>query len=174
MGEEGRRIDLAATIAPLAGDAMAAVCGPLPMIDAARRAWSAAGRAASDIRFETFGSSGSRPPEAFMVRLAGTGRDIVVPESRSMPEALEAAGVEVMSDCRRGECGICALDVVSCDGEIDHRDVFFSHAQRHEASEGVRLSLARYGHRHDRHARQGRRTVESTGLSPDNERETRS
>lgn len=132
VGDEGRRIDLAAAFASLPDRAQAAVCGPLPMIDAARRAWAAAERPTSDIRFETFGSSGARAPEPFTVRLAGSGLEIVVPESRSMLDALAAAGVEVMSDCRRGECGICALDVVACDGEIDHRDVFFSDVQRRE------------------------------------------
>ncbi|MHC2508968.1 ferredoxin [Bradyrhizobium elkanii] len=38
-----------------------------------------------------------------------------------------------MSDCRRGECGVCALDVVDVDGEIDHRDVFFSDHQKQES-----------------------------------------
>jgi vanillate O-demethylase ferredoxin subunit len=37
-----------------------------------------------------------------------------------------------MSDCRRGECGVCAIDVVAVDGEIDHRDVFFSDHQKQE------------------------------------------
>ncbi|WP_409363514.1 2Fe-2S iron-sulfur cluster-binding protein [Bradyrhizobium liaoningense] len=34
--------------------------------------------------------------------------------------------------CKRGECGLCAIDVVAVDGEIDHRDVFFSDHQKHE------------------------------------------
>jgi hypothetical protein len=38
----------------------------------------------------------------------------------------------VISDCRRGECGVCALDVVAVDGAIDHRDVFFSEHQQRE------------------------------------------
>jgi len=33
-------------------------------------------------------------------------------------------------DCRRGECGLCAMDIVRTDGTIDHRDVFFSAAER--------------------------------------------
>ena len=43
---------------------------------------------------------------------------------------LNEAGFEVMSDCERGECGVCAIDVVAVDGEIDHRDVFFSDHQK--------------------------------------------
>ena len=37
-----------------------------------------------------------------------------------------------MADCRRGECGVCAIDVVAVEGEIDHRDVFFSDEQKHD------------------------------------------
>jgi dimethylamine monooxygenase subunit B len=54
----------------------------------------------------------------------------VVPENKSMLDALNEAGFEVMSDCQRGECGVCAIDVVSVDGQIDHRDVFFSDHQK--------------------------------------------
>ena len=32
-------------------------------------------------------------------------------------------------DCRRGECGLCALHILEVDGIVDHRDVFFSDAQ---------------------------------------------
>ena len=35
-------------------------------------------------------------------------------------------------DGQRGECGVCAIDVVAVDGEIDHRDVFFSDQQKHD------------------------------------------
>ena len=52
--------------------------------------------------------------------------EVVVSEDRSMLDALTEAGVGVLSECRRGECGLCAMDVLSVDGEIDHRDVFFS------------------------------------------------
>ena len=50
----------------------------------------------------------------------------MVGENKSMLAALNDAGFEVMSDCQRGECGVCAIDVVAVDGKIDHRDVFFS------------------------------------------------
>ena len=54
----------------------------------------------------------------------------MIGENSSMLDALNEAGYEVMTDCRRGECGICAIDVVAVDGEIDHRDVFFSDHQK--------------------------------------------
>jgi vanillate O-demethylase ferredoxin subunit len=111
---------------------MAAVCGPLRLLEAARSRWAAAGRASTDLSYETFGSSGLLPTEAFRVRIGHSGAEIVIPPNRSMLDVLNEAGHEVMSDCQRGECGVCAIDVVALDGEIDHRDVFFSPQQRQE------------------------------------------
>jgi hypothetical protein len=35
-----------------------------------------------------------------------------------------------MFDCRKGECGLCTVDVLQVDGVLDHRDVFLSDGQR--------------------------------------------
>jgi vanillate O-demethylase ferredoxin subunit len=131
-GDEGRRLDLAATFTQLPDQAMTLFCGPMRMLDAARHAWTSAGRAPADLSYETFGSSGLLPTEAFRVRLGDAGVELLIPSDRSMLDVLNEAGHEVISDCRRGECGVCAIDVVGVDGEIDHRDVFFSDHQKRE------------------------------------------
>lgn len=128
--DQGKRLDVAATFAALPADAVVILCGPMRMLEAARREWNAAGRPPADLRYETFGSSGLLPTTEFRVRLKGSATEVVVPQSRSMLAALNEAGFEVMSDCERGECGVCAIDVVAVDGEIDHRDVFFSDHQK--------------------------------------------
>lgn len=130
--DEGARLDLEATFRALPDDAVAVMCGPMRMLEAARRAWNDAGRAPSDLRFETFGSSGLKPTAEFRVRLKDIDTELVVPQNSSMLDALNAAGFEVISDCQRGECGVCAVDVIAVEGEIDHRDVFFSDAQKHD------------------------------------------
>ena len=129
-GNEGARIDLDATFRALPDDAIAVMCGPMRMLEAARRAWNAAGRAPADLRYETFGSSGLKPTAEFRVRLKDSDTELVVSQTSSMLDALNGAGFEVISDCQRGECGVCAIDVVAIDGEIDHRDVFFSEQQK--------------------------------------------
>jgi vanillate O-demethylase ferredoxin subunit len=128
--DEAMRIDLGETFGGLPPDALAILCGPMRLLEAARRSWAAAGRVASDLRYETFGSSGLLPTESFRVRIDHSGQEIVVPENKSLLDALNDAGFEVMSDCQRGECGVCAIDVIAVDGEIDHRDVFFSDHQK--------------------------------------------
>ncbi|WP_342712989.1 PDR/VanB family oxidoreductase [Bradyrhizobium sp. B124] len=132
-GDEGRRLDLDSVFAGLPQDTMTLFCGPMRMLDAARRAWEASGRPLTDLRYETFGSSGLLPTEAFRVRLRGEETEFVIPRDRSMLDVLNEAGHEVISDCRRGECGVCAIDVVDVDGAIDHRDVFFSDHQKQES-----------------------------------------
>jgi ferredoxin len=100
------------------------VCGPIGLMDAVRRAWSEAGRPIAMLRFETFGSSGRYAPEPFTVRIPRLQREM--PADSTMLAALESAGVELLADCRRGECGLCVVDVLDHDKPIDHRDVFFS------------------------------------------------
>lgn len=126
----GARLDLDAEIGALHPQALLMACGPVPLLDALSDAWARAGRAPVDLRFETFGNSGAHANEAFRVRLPRHGLELEVPADRSLLDVLNGAGVEILSDCGRGECGLCTLDVVSVEGRIDHRDVFFSAAEK--------------------------------------------
>ena len=132
IGEQSGPPDLAAAFRALPPGGQVYICGPIPMLEAAKRAWAADGRSLPDLRFETFGSSGAHANAPFTVRLPDLGLSVEVPADRSMLEVLEEAGVEVMSECRRGECGLCVMTVIAAEGEIDHRDVFLSEQQRAE------------------------------------------
>jgi vanillate O-demethylase ferredoxin subunit len=132
----GAPIDFDAEIAALPAGAQMYVCGPVPMLDAARHAWLAAGRPPADLRYETFGNSGRFAPEAFRVRIPRHRLEITVPAHCSLLDALEGAGVQTLFDCKRGECGLCAMDVLAVDGAIDHRDVFLS---EHEKESNTRI-----------------------------------
>lgn len=125
-------IDFAGEIAALPAGAQMYVCGPVPMLDAARRAWEESGRPLADLRYETFGSSGRFAPQAFRVQVPRHALDILVPADCSLLDALEQAGVQALSDCKRGECGLCAMDVLAVSGEVDHRDVYLSEHEKHE------------------------------------------
>jgi vanillate O-demethylase ferredoxin subunit len=128
--DSGGRIDLAAEIAALAPRAQLWICGPMPLLEAARAAWAAAGRPAADLRFETFGNTGRFEAEAFWVEVPRHRLRLQVPADRSLLDVLNEAGVETLFDCKRGECGLCALDIVKVEGTVDHRDVFFSPHQK--------------------------------------------
>jgi vanillate O-demethylase ferredoxin subunit len=106
------------------------VCGPIRLMDALRRAWTARGLPPAHLRFETFGNSGSWPAGEFTVHIPELDREVKVGRDRSMLDALEEAGIEVISDCRKGECGLCTLKVLQVEGEVDHRDVFLSETQQ--------------------------------------------
>lgn len=126
VATRGEMLELANEMAGLPARAQAYVCGPVPMLDAARRAWAAAGRPLADLRYETFGSSGRFAPEAFRVKVPRHQLDFEVAADEGLLDALELQGVQALYDCRRGECGLCTMDVLEVKGEIDHRDVFLS------------------------------------------------
>ncbi len=128
--EKGEHLDFEAEIAQLPPKAQMYICGPVPMLDAARKAWANAGRPMADLRYETFGSSGRFAPQAFRVKIPRHNLDITVPADNGLLDELEMAGVQAMYDCRRGECGLCAMDVLDVDGDIDHRDVFLSDEEK--------------------------------------------
>ncbi len=134
VSQEGERIDLASEIDRLAEDGELYICGPVPMLEAARSIWRARGRPVSRFRCEVFGDSGAFAELPFRVDVADRGVSVDVPSDKSMLQALIDAGVEMIYDCERGECGLCAVDIVGQEGQIDHRDVFFDETEKAENS----------------------------------------
>jgi ferredoxin-NADP reductase len=126
VGADGRRIDLEAEMAKLSERGELYVCGPAGLLEAAKQVWHDAKRPVDGLRFETFGNSGHWPAQNFKVEIPRLGLAIEVPRDVTLLDALERAGVGVLSGCRRGECGLCALPILVADTSIDHRDVFFS------------------------------------------------
>lgn len=130
--DSGEDLDIAAEIDCLPPGGELYMCGPLGLMDSVRCAWADAGRPEARLRFETFGSSGRFAAQAFIVKVPRLGTEVLVRQNESMLDALESAGVEVIFECRRGECGLCAIEILGADGDIDHRDVFFSARQHAE------------------------------------------
>ena len=131
-GDEGRRVDVAAEIAALGPDAELYVCGPIGMLNAVKAAWAEAGRPVGRLRYEVFGDSGAFAEVPFLVEVPSRQVTVEVRPDQTLLEALLGAGIEMIHDCRRGECGLCAVEVLQHDYAIDHRDVFFSEAEKHE------------------------------------------
>ncbi len=125
----GHLQDLDARIALLPDQAQAYVCGPLGLLQMVQLAWERAGRSPTLLRFETFGAASSRP-EPFQVILPRYKLEIAVDEETSLLDALELEGIQAMYGCRKGECGLCVLPVLSLKGQIQHHDIFLSEHEK--------------------------------------------
>ena len=129
--DEGARIDLDVTFR-----ALPAGCdchGLWADADARRGAarLEEAGRAPADLRFETFGSSGLLRRRNFACGCGSTDAELVAPHI-SRCSTCSKRRYRGDSDCRRGECGVCAVNIIGVEGTVDHRDVFFSEQQRRD------------------------------------------
>lgn len=103
------------------------MCGPPGFMDLVREVAEPAGWPAERIFCEHFiGPPTTLPVEgdSFVVRLASSDRDYVVPADKSIVDVLRDAGVEVITNCEQGICGTC---VTRClEGEPDHRDLYLT------------------------------------------------
>lgn len=108
------------------------LCGPLGMMDEVRHQWEQHQHPTADLRFETFGASGKYAPQAFKVSIPRLKLELTVEKNQSMLDVLSKAGADIIYDCLKGECGLCTVDILSCSGEVDHRDFFLSDEQKKE------------------------------------------
>jgi vanillate O-demethylase ferredoxin subunit len=134
VDDEGSALKVEEMLAGVDPDTEFYMCGPIRLMDAVKRGWQARGLSVPNLRYETFGNSGWFDPEEFVVRVPRLGVETTVGAGKSMLEALEDAGVDMMFDCRKGECGLCEVRLLSLQGTIDHRDVFYSERQQHVAA----------------------------------------
>ncbi|MGX9899907.1 PDR/VanB family oxidoreductase [Arthrobacter sp. SA17] len=142
INDEGTNLDVASLVAALAPDTELYMCGPIRLMDSVRRSWLEKQLNPANLRFETFGNSGWYTPQEFTVRIPRLGIETTVGPDRSMLEALEDAGADMMFDCRKGECGLCEVRVLRLEGAIDHRDVFYSERQQ-KAAEKICCCVSR-------------------------------
>lgn len=122
------RPDLEALLARQPADTTAYVCGPPALIKGTRQAAQRLGWPTERVRHEVFNAAHKEEDQAVTVHTQGT--SVHVSPDHTLLEALEAAGVETFSDCRRGECGLCISPVKNIDGDIDHRDRFLTPDQK--------------------------------------------
>ncbi|MEH2493267.1 PDR/VanB family oxidoreductase [Bradyrhizobium sp. AZCC 2230] len=119
------RLDIAAALGEAAADSHIYVCGPAGMIEAVRAAALAKSIPADRMHYELFkAEQPSSPDRPFEVELKSSGQIVSVAAGQTIIQALEAAGLDVLYDCQRGDCGICQCGVI--EGVPDHRDVILS------------------------------------------------
>jgi ferredoxin-NADP reductase len=123
------RLNITAALDRAADDVHVYVCGPSAMIDAVKTAALANGIPPSRIHYELFKAETTLAANMpFDVELRSTGQVIRVEADQSIIQALEQAGVDVLYDCQRGDCGICQCGVI--EGVPDHRDVILSDEEK--------------------------------------------
>lgn len=119
------RLDIAAALGDAAASTHVYVCGPSGMINAVKTGALAAGVSVDRVHYELFKSEQpSSPDRPFEVKIRSTGQVVAVAAGQTIIQALEAAGLDVLYDCQRGDCGICQCGVI--EGIPDHRDVILS------------------------------------------------
>lgn len=128
--EEHGRMQVSELLAGVPEAAELYMCGPIRLMEETKRIWERSDRDLTALRFETFGNSGWYDAEPFTVEVPQHGASVEVQADESMLEALERAGVDMMFDCRRGECGLCEVRILALEGAVDHRDVFYSERQK--------------------------------------------
>jgi ferredoxin-NADP reductase len=126
--DQGQLIPLETTLAEQRLGTHMYVCGPKPMIDWALQTAEILGWPAENVHSEQF--SAPPPGKPFVVKLARSGREIIVKGHQSILEALEENGVDAPYLCRGGACGQCETEVVTCDGYIEHNDHFLTEPER--------------------------------------------
>ncbi|MBD3665326.1 PDR/VanB family oxidoreductase [Sulfitobacter aestuariivivens] len=126
--DDDRMIDVAGLLKDAPDDAHVFCCGPKGMIEAVRTAAEAAGYPGDRIRFELFETPQAEGDDTSFEVEINDGQVFTIPPDKSIIDVLEDAGLDIMYDCQRGDCGICQTDVL--EGEPDHRDVVLSDAER--------------------------------------------
>ena len=97
------------------------VCGPRGLIDAVIATSKRNGWPDDQVHFELFNAySGQSGDVEFEVELRASGKTLRVPADQSILDIILASGCELMHECKRGECGMCAVRVL--EGVPDHRD----------------------------------------------------
>jgi len=128
--DAGQRADFAALLAQPDAATQVYACGPLRMLSALEDC--CAHWPEDALRIEHFeATAGTLDPsreQAFTVELKDSGLVLDVPADRTLLATLRAANIDVQSDCEEGLCGSCEVRVLS--GQVDHRDVVLTRAER--------------------------------------------
>jgi ferredoxin-NADP reductase len=140
--DENGLLDLDAALgAPVAGTAVYC-CGPEPLIAAVQQRCASWPPGSLHVeRFAPVPDEGAAGPgTAFEVELTLTGKTLSVPVGTSILQAVEEAGVQVLSSCREGTCGTCETPVL--DGLPEHRDSLLTEEER-AAGDAMMICVSR-------------------------------
>jgi ferredoxin-NADP reductase len=138
---EGSRIPLAQLLDNQPLGTHLYVCGPAGMIDGVLLSALQAGWPRENLHSERFLAPPAGQP--FQIMLRQSNIEITVGEHQSILEAVEAAGIDAPYMCRGGACGQCETAVLSCDGELQHNDIYLSDEEKAEGRK-IMICVSRF------------------------------
>jgi vanillate O-demethylase ferredoxin subunit len=129
-GEEAQKLPLAALLRDPPPDTHLYVCGPKGFMDAVLTGARSAGWPEDRLHCEFFSAEPVKSDSdgSFEVKLASSGRVVVVAKDQTIVQALGDAGIEVPTSCEQGVCGTCLTRVL--EGEPEHRDMYLTPAEQ--------------------------------------------
>ncbi len=105
------------------------ICGPGPMLEAARQIAADAGWPDEAVHFEYFKNTNEvDDSSSFEIALARSAVTLQVTSGQTILEVLRSHGVSMPSSCEQGACGTCVVGVI--EGDIDHQDVHLNNTER--------------------------------------------
>jgi ferredoxin-NADP reductase len=124
---DGKFLDIAKIVAEAPKNSHLYCCGPMPMLKAFETATADWPRA--QIHVEYFAPK-QEPAKAggFVVELAKSKQEFVIPPGKTILEVLLDAGIYVDHSCELGICGLCETPLLS--GTPEHRDAFLTDEQK--------------------------------------------
>ncbi|MBU0588272.1 MAG: PDR/VanB family oxidoreductase [Gammaproteobacteria bacterium] len=125
-GDAAQKLDLDTLLATPQEGVHLYVCGPKGYMDAVLGTARARGWPEKQLHFEFFGAevAASDRDASFEIKLASSGRIVMVPKDKTVAQALAEAGVEIMMSCEQGVCGTCLTRVL--EGVPDHKDSYLT------------------------------------------------
>lgn len=127
-GDAGQRFSPASDLpAPTEGLHLY-VCGPAGFMDWVIAQARALGYPEGAIHREYFNAEVDTSGGAFEVVAVRSGKTFTVGEGVTIVAALADHGVEIEVSCEEGVCGTCLVNVL--EGEVDHRDVYLTDAEK--------------------------------------------
>ena len=119
------------------------LCGPGPFMDLVRKIATDHDWPEDHVHLEYFSADPDAlelDGEAFEVVLQRSGTTFVVADDQTIIEAMEEAGIDILTSCEQGVCGTCVTNVI--EGEPDHRDLYFN-ASEHASGKLITPCVSR-------------------------------
>ncbi|MCC8380415.1 PDR/VanB family oxidoreductase [Xenorhabdus sp. PB30.3] len=128
VSSEGSRIELETFIAQLPEGSHIYTCGSNSLSEGVKQAAQKAGFPQYQLHFEQFAVE-DKTGDAFTLVLARSGIELEVDSESTILQVIERNNAAVVESlCREGICGTCETAIL--EGEVDHRDHYFSDEER--------------------------------------------